>query len=147
MSGNRGRALGAGRTGHACRDGRAAVGRLQPEEPARFDPDSLEALCRRIGETRAEAEVARALERISTTLATLDRLKSAEGERHLGNALRALVRDAELIGMTTLARVARSVLDSRAAGDGIAFSATLARLERVGDRSMLAVWDLEDLSG
>jgi hypothetical protein len=34
----------------------------------------LESLCRRIGETRAEAEVARALERISTTLAALDTL-------------------------------------------------------------------------
>jgi hypothetical protein len=48
--------------------------RLHPEEPAQFNPAMLESLCRRIGETRAEAEVARALERISTTLTALETL-------------------------------------------------------------------------
>jgi hypothetical protein len=48
--------------------------RIRPEEPAQFDPAMLESLCRRIGETRAEAEVARALERISTTLSALETL-------------------------------------------------------------------------
>jgi hypothetical protein len=42
----------------------------------------LESLCRRIGETRAEAEVARALERISTTLSALETLSDVAPHIH-----------------------------------------------------------------
>lgn len=126
---------------------RGAVIRLLPEEPARFNPDMLEALCRRIGETRAEAEVARALERISTTVAALDTLATDADAALLAAALRSLIRDADIIGMVTLARVSRSVLCCLGSGDRLAYCATLARLERVGRRSIHAVWDLEDLSG
>ena len=129
------------------RDRRGSVISLCPEEPARFNPDMLEALCRRIGETRAEAEVARALERISTTLAALDTLATDADAALLGAAMRSLIRDADMIGMVTLARVSRSVLSCLESGDRLAYSATLARLERVGRRSIHAVWELEDLSG
>jgi hypothetical protein len=128
-------------------DPRCAVTPLRPEEPARFNPDTLESLCRRIGETRAEAEVARALERISTTLAALDTLEEEADSTLMAATLRSLVRDADMIGMVTLARVSRNVLACLGTSDSRAYSATLARLSRVGDRSMLSVWELEDLSG
>lgn len=121
--------------------------RLRPAEPARFNPDVLESLCRRIGETRAEAEVARALERISTTVSALALLAREAEAALMAAALRSLIRDADMIGMVTLARVARSVLSCLGSGDRLAYAATLARLERVGERSIHAVWELEDLSG
>ena len=133
------------RPGHPERNG--AVVRLRSEEPARFNPDMLETLCHRIGETRAEAEVARALDRISATVSALDTLATEADSSLLAAALRSLIRDADLIGMTTLSRVARDVLSCKFGGDGLAYSATLARLVRVGERSIHAVWDLEDLSG
>jgi hypothetical protein len=126
---------------------RDAVIPLRPSEPACFNPDTLESLCRRIGEDRAEAEVERALERISTTLAAMDTLVEGADTALMAATLRSLVRDSDLIGMVTLARVSRNVLSCLGSGDGRAFSATLARLCRVGERSMLSVWDLEDLSG
>lgn len=121
------------------------ITRLRLEEPARFNPERLEELCRKIGEVRAEAEVALALHRISDELPLLSGKLVSDAQGFL-LAVEAMARDAELIGMATLARVARSVLASHEVADPVALAATLARLERVGDRSIHAVWDLEDLS-
>ncbi|AHM03605.1 hypothetical protein roselon_01214 [Roseibacterium elongatum DSM 19469] len=121
------------------------VRELRPEEPARFNPDKLEDLCLRIGEHRAEAEVAKALERISLALREL--ADSCGAPDRLRAATTTLMQDAEFIGMATLARVARNALDAMDTGNAVTLAATLARLERVGDRSIHAVWDLEDLSG
>lgn len=118
---------------------------LAPEEPARFNPDCLEELCLKIGEVRAEAEVAQALHRLSEALPTLDALLR-DDERAFLVAVEKLGKDADLIGMATLARVARSVLDCFATSNHVGLAATMARLDRVGDRSIHAVWDLEDLS-
>lgn len=48
--------------------------------------------------------------------------------------------------MTTLARVARDVAELCQADDSAALSAAMARLTRVGERSLIAVWDLQDMS-
>ena len=126
--------------------GRRPVTSLRPVESARFDPERLEDLCRRIGEIRAEREVARALDRIATTLDALPRLVSEGDSAVLRAALATLGRDADRIGMATLARVAGDVLRCLETGDTVALAATSARLSRVGDRSIHAIWELEDLS-
>jgi hypothetical protein len=127
---------------------RAGVTELPLGEPARFNPGQLEKLCETLGEARAESELAKALDRLARLLAEIDRLSAATLDpAHLEPILAALVHDAHLIGMATLARVGRHVLDCLDSGDAIALKATLARLIRVGDRSIHAVWDLEDLSG
>lgn len=46
--------------------------------------------------------------------------------------------------MLTFARVAGDVLRATDAGDASAQAATLARLVRIGDRSLNAFWDLRD---
>lgn len=124
---------------------RPLITELHPDEPARFNPDRLEELCHRIGEVRAEAEVALALHRISEHLPHLKTMLHEDGAAFTLTIDR-IASDADLIGMATLARVARNVIDSHASGNLVAVAATLARLERVGDRSIHAVWDLEDLS-
>ena len=57
----------------------------------------------------------------------------------LENLLADLFGDARLIGMATLAQAGRHVLDCLDRDDPIALAATLARLERVGDRSIDAI--------
>lgn len=116
-------------------------------EPAGFNPGQLELLCEKLGEQRAEAEIALALHRLGTRLEDIAPLRRAGDHAGLERAMAALVTDARLIGMATLAQAGRNVLDCLDSGDTIALAATLARLERVGDRSLHAVWDLEDLSG
>jgi hypothetical protein len=126
---------------------RPVITELPLGEPARFNPGQLEKLCDRLGELRAEAEVASALERLSTLLDEVTRIGRDGNHDDLEEVLAALVRDAGLIGMATLSRVGQNVLDCLDTGDRTALAATLARLERVGDRSIHAVWDLEDVSG
>jgi len=126
---------------------RAEIVQLPLGEPARFNPGQLEKLCDRLGELRAEAEVALALDRLSALLDEVARLALRSEPVALEQALAALVRDAHLIGMATLAGVGRNVLDCLGSGDATALAATMARLSRVGDRSIHAIWDLEDLSG
>jgi hypothetical protein len=125
----------------------ADISELPLGEPARFNPSQLEKLCDSMGETRAEAEVAYALARLASLLEQVSRLGRQGPADELRDVLTAVVRDARLIGMATLARVGDNVLACLAADDPIALAATLARLERVGDRSIHAIWDLEDLSG
>lgn len=127
---------------------RAGILELPLEEPARFNPGQLELLCDRMGESQAEAEVAYALDRLSALLSEVSNMRARGAPKdELVEVLAALVNDAQLIGMASLARVGRHVLDCLDSGDPTALAATLARLERVGDRSIHAVWDLEDLSG
>jgi len=126
---------------------RIGVTELPLEEPARFNPGQLEDLCNQMGEERAEAEVADALERLSSQMTKISVAQAMGDADRLEPPLCALVADAQLIGMATLAQVGRDVLTCLDRGDPIALSATLARLERIGDRSIHAVWDFEDLSG
>jgi len=120
---------------------------IEPEEPARFNPDRLERLCAEIGERRAEDEVARALEVISARLQEIGVLDPLRDATSLAARLRALIAASEHIGMATLARVGRNVQACLARHDSVALAATHARLIRIGDRSIHAIWDLEDLSG
>ncbi len=120
---------------------------LRVEEPARFNPDRLEELCRTVGEVRAEAEVALALDRIGRCLLQLARVDPVATSAEVTVVLAQIIKASDLIGMATLARVARDVTSCMEGQDPVALAATLARLKRVGDRSIHAVWDLEDLSG
>lgn len=126
---------------------RAGVTELPLGEPAGFNPGQLELLCDRLGEQRAEAEVALALSRLASLLDQIAPLKRRGDHAALEQVMAALVRDARMIGMSTLAQAGRHVLDCLGSGDRIALAATLARLERVGDHSIHAIWDLEDVSG
>ena len=48
--------------------------------------------------------------------------------------------------MLVLARVAEDVIETIDARDLPAVSATLARLLRIGERSLTAIWDLQDIT-
>jgi hypothetical protein len=47
--------------------------------------------------------------------------------------------------MHTLSRVADDVTKCIDAGDQVAIAATLARLLRIGERSLTAIWDMQDV--
>ncbi len=120
---------------------------LRMEEPARFNPDRLEQLCAEIGERRAEREVALALEAISADLQNLSGVDASQTPEALSAPVRSIVTAAEMIGMASLARVGWDVLACLERGDPVSLAATHSRLARVGERSINAIWDLEDLSG
>ena len=118
---------------------------LVQQEHVRLNPDRLESLYVQLGEAGAEDVVCRAIEELAVRLAHCERLWRARDFEGLRKASRSLIAIADQVGMTELARVAGDVTASIDAADMAALGATLFRLIRVGERSLLAVWDLQDV--
>lgn len=119
---------------------------LRHDEGVRLDPDRLVALYSDLGEAGAEQVVCRAMEELAGRLTEIQRFADDGDIAAMTRSARLLVKVAEQIGMLTFARVAGDVLRATAAGDRAAQSVTLARLVRIGDRSLNAVWDLRDMT-
>lgn len=119
---------------------------LQQDESVRLDSGRLEELYAQLGESGAEDVVCRALEELAARLAHTERCYRETKFDDMRKSARSLVAISEQIGMQLLANVARDVTTCIQDGDGIALSATLARLLRIGERSLSEVWDLQDIS-
>lgn len=121
------------------------VQQIRPVEQVSVDQEQLGALYHQLGEAGAEDVVCRALEEMAHRLGDCDALYSNAEWLALRKNVHALVSVAEQIGMHAVARVARDVTRCLDHGDGIAAAATLSRLIRIGERSLTAVWDLQDV--
>lgn len=119
---------------------------LKFHEGACFDPDRLEELCVEIGEHRAEWELARGLEAMGLYLSTLNKLTVHAPNSDIATPIGKLIDTAEKIGMTTLARVACDVRNCLNSGGEAALAATLARLQRVGEKSIYDTCEIDGVS-
>lgn len=120
------------------------LGRLRHSETVRLDRLRLEELVAELGEPGAERLVGRALDTIAVRLNRCERSwRNGDGGRLVDSA-KDLARCAERIGMVTLDHVARDVIVTAEAGDSAALGATLARLVRLGEASLMSAWDLGD---
>ncbi|WP_318338533.1 hypothetical protein [Defluviimonas sp. D31] len=111
-----------------------------------MDPDCLVALYAELGEVGAERVLGRAMEELNARLTEMQRFVDEGRTAQLTRSARLLIKVAEQIGMPSFARVADDVVRATEAGDNAAQAATLARLIRIGDRSLNAVCDLRDLT-
>ncbi len=111
-----------------------------------MDPDCLVTLYEELGEGCAEQVVVRAMQDLNARLVELQHLAEMDDPAALIRTARMLVKVAGQIGMTTFARVGADVIVATGAGDKVARAATLARLQRIGDCSLNAVWDLRDMT-
>ncbi len=123
-----------------------AVLKLKHEETIRLDRSQLDVLYQSLGAAGADKVVNHALEELAIALSR-GVVEYREGRLDdLRLSVRGLIAVAQQVGMTTLARVGRDVLELSSSHDAPAFSATMARLERIGECSLAAVWDLQDMS-
>lgn len=116
------------------------------KETVRLDPDRLGGLYRQLGEAGAEDVICRAIEELALRLTQCERLWRRHDRAGLRKSARSLIAIADQVGMTALARIAADVTRAVDADDDPAMAATLFRLIRIGERSLTAVWDLQDLS-
>ncbi|MGR3760971.1 hypothetical protein ACUXV3_12695 [Roseobacteraceae bacterium NS-SX3] len=116
------------------------------KENVRLDPGKLSELYSQLGETGAEDVVCRAIEELAVRLSHCERLWRQNDMDNLRKSARSLIAIADQIGMTAMASIARDVTETAASGDQPATAATLFRLLRVGERSLTAVWEQQDLS-
>ncbi|WP_170457071.1 hypothetical protein [Ruegeria arenilitoris] len=119
---------------------------LEQKESVRLDPDRLNGLYRQLGDRNAVDVLCRTVEELAVRLSNCERLWRQRDWAGLRKCAKSLVAISEQVGMTALARVAGDVARTVDAGDAVATGATLSRLIRVGERSLTAVWDQQDLS-
>lgn len=124
----------------------AVLAVLRHDEGVRLDPDRLVALYSELGERGAEQVLCKAMEELAARLTEIQRFADEGKTVALIRSARLLIKVTGQIGMLSCARVAADVVRATEAGDIPAQSATLARLVRIGDRSLNAVWDLRDMT-
>ena len=119
---------------------------LRQHETVRLDAARLEELFVQLGESGAEDVICRALEELAARLSHTERCYRETRFEDMRKSARSLVAISEQIGMQKLADVACDVTICIDNGDGIALSAALARLMRIGEGSLSEVWDMQGLS-
>lgn len=122
------------------------VVKIHLSEPIQLDQVRLGTLYAQLGETGAENVVCRAMEELAVRMAQCDTLWRANNTKQLRKHARSLIAIADQIGMHRLALVAGTVTSCIDAEDDVAIAATLSRMLRIGERSLSAIWSMEDLS-
>jgi len=115
-------------------------------ETVRLDKDRLAQVIARLGPRGADEVISRTMEELAVQLAKVH--KGVE-RGHLAEICAAASKIAEFsahIGMPSLSQAASNVANVARTNGGSALAATAARLERVGEASLMQVWDLQDLS-
>ena len=119
--------------------------RFRPVELIFMDAAHLTELARDKGALRAEYIANTALEEIAERL-TMAEAAWVVGEfSRLQKIARSLVGMSEQMGMETLARIAAMAADAATGHDDVALAALVARLMRVGEGSLSAIWDIGHL--
>ncbi len=124
----------------------SAIKQLHHQETVRLDRDQLEVLCLQLGPKGADKLVNQALEDLAVGLSHIQKKYAAGQVDETRQEIRKLVDIARKLGMTTLARVARDALDLAGGNDAVGYHAVLSRFTRIGEGSLIAVWDLQDMS-
>lgn len=111
------------------------------DEAVRFDPRRLADLYRSMGEIGAENILCDTMEELTIQLVRIDKLGKRARIADVREIAERIAPRAEQIGLIGLGRVARDVAECVRNADHAGFAATLARLSRMGDKSLSAIWD------
>lgn len=119
------------------------VSKLRPEGAVRVDREKLDQLYGQLGHSGAEGVVTRAMEELAVRLAKVESSYKKGQLEDMQRAARSMVAISEQIGMVTFAQVASDVNNLAAEPDDAALAACVERLMRIGENSLLAVWDIQ----
>lgn len=111
-----------------------------------MDADRLTFIYQSLGDTAADRMLCEAMEELALGLARIGRARAAGDLAMVAALADTLERLGARIGLPKLRIVAISVSDCARRADMAALDATLARLSRVGNSSLSAVWDPRDQS-
>lgn len=118
---------------------------MRPTEQVCVDQERLGSLYKQLGETDAADVVCRAMEELDLRISHCDRLYRTSDWQELRKNSRSLIAIADQVGLKKVAAVASDVMSAVDQADVVAIAATLTRLIRVGERSLTAIWDVQDL--
>lgn len=122
------------------------VSKLRPEGVVNVDREKLDQLYGQLGHSGADGVIARAMEELAVRLAKVESSYKKGELEDMQRAARSMVAISEQIGMVTFAQVADDVNRLANDEDGTALAACVERLMRIGENSLLAVWDIQGAS-
>ena len=123
------------------------LARLDITEDVRFDGRRMGEIVDELGESTAESVICAALEQLANGLSATRNAAVAGDRAGTVAQAEAVARLAWQLGLVSLAGVAVDVGRCADHRDQSALSATLARLMRVGRRSLTEIWDGADMAG
>lgn len=119
----------------------AQIMALAVSEPVRVDSRRLGDIVTELGETAAQNVIGLALEQLATVLAATDASIRSDNLTEAARQCDLLARLAWQIGLLSLAGVAMDLGACTERREKVAIGAVHARLMRVGNRSLTAIWD------
>lgn len=121
----------------------AIIARLEPSETILVDSNVVASLFRSHGAVMAETLLMEYVETITDRIMALE-TQSADAPDHVGN-VRSLAQLAEEIGLTSLARTLHAVAQAAHQGNNTVLPVLWDRVKRIGDKSLVMLWDLPQL--
>ncbi|MCG6901599.1 MAG: hypothetical protein LJE68_02860 [Rhodobacter sp.] len=118
---------------------------IRPGEPVNLNTERLEEICNQLGYSGGETAICAAMEDLATMLHQAKTLWASNDFGALHATARQVALVADRIGMAGLAQVAGNVRQLSDGRDAAALAATIARMRRLGEQSLLAIWDRQDL--
>ena len=123
---------------------RHKITHLPVSERAHLNSDQLSDLNLELGPEEAETVIYRAVEALSVRLAAAHRQSQIPDYKALRASVSGIGNIAHQIGLLSLCHVAHTVVHCIDDGDPVAVSATLARLMRLSEVSLSAVWEFQE---
>ncbi|MDD9921866.1 MAG: hypothetical protein OXQ92_06250 [Boseongicola sp.] len=117
----------------------------RPIDMIYVDPAPLKEMVRARGLPRTEFITSTAMEEIAERLSTAEAAWEAGEFARLSKICRSIIGLSEEIGLESLAQVAGCIAGDVGRNDTNALAALVARLVRVGEASLSALWDLGHL--
>ncbi len=124
----------------------AVILKLVPVENIQLDQFRLTELRAQLGPRRADELVTRAMEELAVQLVKVHKALGQYRLAEVHAAAKSIAGVAHHIGLNCLGRVASDVASLSVSSDSAALAASASRLSRIGESSLVAVWDLQDLS-
>lgn len=122
------------------------VSRLKHREVVRVDTDRLNRICGGCGEDAVETAINAAMEDLAQAMQQADRHWRDGNRRDLRRSAARVAGIADRIGLTILAEVATVVAGLATGREDTALAATLRRMVRLGEGSLIAIWEAQDIS-
>ena len=116
---------------------------LVPRDDPRLNPAPIARLFAERGEAAAEPVIGGAMDELSQRFLKAETFHRACRFGDLARLTRSMVGVAEGIGFNGVAHAASQVTDCALNRDATALAATMARLGRLTEQSLAAIWDLD----
>lgn len=123
-----------------------SVATIRFSDPVRVDTTCLNRICDDLGHQAGEAAICAAMEDVAVLIRTASDGWGRGDLQIVQPTARQVSGIATRLGLVTLARTAAGVADLCDKFDGTAMAAAVARMVRLGEQSLIAVWEAQDVS-